>query len=70
MADVLFLLITVAFFAICVAFVQLCDKIIGPDSEHGDLTELGEPDGDRAPADPATVDAEPVPAVATTGAER
>ncbi len=42
MADVLFIAITVAFFAIAVAFVQLCDKIIGPDSEHGDLTETGE----------------------------
>ena len=38
-ADVLFILITVAFFAICVAYVRWCDRIIGADewtSEHGD----------------------------------
>ena len=31
MADVLFVVITVAFFAMCVAYVRLCDRIIGPD---------------------------------------
>jgi len=30
-ADLLFVVITVAFFAICVAYVQVCDRIIGPD---------------------------------------
>jgi hypothetical protein len=37
--DVLFILITVAFFAICVAYVRWCDRIIGVDewtSEHAD----------------------------------
>jgi len=33
MADVLFLLITVAFFAMAAGFVRLCDKVIGPDSD-------------------------------------
>ena len=31
MADVIFIAITIAFFAICAAYVQWCDKIIGPD---------------------------------------
>jgi hypothetical protein len=30
-ADLLFVVITVAFFAICVAYVRVCDRIIGPD---------------------------------------
>ena len=31
MADLLFVVIIVAFFAICVAYVRVCDHIIGPD---------------------------------------
>ncbi len=31
MADLLFMVITIAFFAVCVAYVRLCDRIIGPD---------------------------------------
>jgi hypothetical protein len=30
-ADVLFILITVAFFLLCVGYVHVCDRIIGPD---------------------------------------
>jgi hypothetical protein len=30
-ADLLFVVITVAFFAICVAYVRVCGRIIGPD---------------------------------------
>jgi hypothetical protein len=30
-ADLLFVVITIAFFALCVAYVRLCDRIIGPD---------------------------------------
>ena len=30
-ADVLFVLITLAFFALCVGYVRVCDRIIGPD---------------------------------------
>ena len=40
-ADLLFILITVAFFAICVAYVRWCDRIIGADewtSGHADGT--------------------------------
>ena len=31
MADIVFILITVAFFLLCVGYVKLCDRIIGPD---------------------------------------
>lgn len=31
MADLLFMVITFAFFAVCVAYVRVCDRIIGPD---------------------------------------
>jgi hypothetical protein len=35
MADLLFMLITAAFFALSVAYVKLCDRIIGPDPVPG-----------------------------------
>jgi len=31
MADVLFVAVLVAFFAVCVGFVRLCDRVIGGD---------------------------------------
>jgi len=31
MGDIIFVLATFAFFAICVAYVNWCDRIIGPD---------------------------------------
>ena len=31
MGDIIFVLATLAFFAICVAYVNWCDRIIGPD---------------------------------------
>jgi hypothetical protein len=30
-ADILFVVITIAFFVLCVAYVRVCDRIIGPD---------------------------------------
>jgi hypothetical protein len=30
-ADVLFVVITIAFFVLCVGYVRVCDRIIGPD---------------------------------------
>jgi hypothetical protein len=33
MADILFVAISVAFFLLCVLYVQLCDRIIGADDE-------------------------------------
>ena len=53
MPDVVYLVLTVASFAGCAGFVKLCDRIVGPDSEHGDLHGAGE-------ADPESVDLEPV----------
>jgi hypothetical protein len=29
--DVLFVVITIAFFVVCIGYVKLCDRIIGPD---------------------------------------
>jgi hypothetical protein len=31
-ADLVFVVVVVAFFALCVAYVRLCDRIIGPDA--------------------------------------
>lgn len=33
MKDLIVVVMTVAFFAVCVAYVALCDRIIGPDDE-------------------------------------
>jgi hypothetical protein len=41
-ADLLFIAITIAFFALAAGFVKICDHIIGPDSDH-DLTVDDEP---------------------------
>jgi hypothetical protein len=30
-ADLLFVVITIAFFVLCVGYVRVCDRIIGPD---------------------------------------
>jgi hypothetical protein len=30
-ADLLFVIITIAFFVLCVGYVRVCDRIIGPD---------------------------------------
>ena len=34
MRDVVLLLIVCAFFGLCVGYVHLCDRIIGPDPGH------------------------------------
>jgi hypothetical protein len=39
--DLLFIVIAVAFFALCVGYVRLCDRIIGPDPAG---REPGEPE--------------------------
>ncbi len=46
MADVWVLLLIVAFFALCVAFVRGCESIIGPD----DASELSESEPSEADA--------------------
>ena len=45
MRDLLMLLLTGAFFALCVAYVQWCDRIIGPDAAE---PSTGEPQRERA----------------------
>lgn len=45
MGDILFIAITIAFFALATGFVKLCDRIIGPDDEAlpaGDTRVLDE----------------------------
>jgi hypothetical protein len=34
--DVVFVMITIVFFALCVAYVRICDGIIGPDEPTRD----------------------------------
>ena len=43
MADVLFLAILVAFFAVAVVFVHACERIIGPDLEAEVPTDAAAP---------------------------
>jgi hypothetical protein len=38
MADVLFIAILVAFFGVCVGFVRICDRVIGPDEAVAPVT--------------------------------
>jgi hypothetical protein len=45
MADLLVLLLVLGFFGLCVAFVQGCDRIIGPDDD-ADLDAPTTPAGD------------------------
>lgn len=44
MADVMFLAILVAFFALAVVFVRACERIIGPDLEAETTSAPAEPD--------------------------
>lgn len=44
MSDLLYLVVTVAFFAAAAGFVTLCDRIIEPDSDHGSPDGAGEPE--------------------------
>jgi hypothetical protein len=50
-ADLLFIAIVLAFFALAAGFVRLCDRIIGPDTEF-DLASDDEP----APLEPVAVE--------------
>jgi hypothetical protein len=42
MADLIFVAVIVAFFAVCVLLVKACDRIIGPDDAQldGERTEV------------------------------
>ena len=50
MADVWVLLLILAFFALCVAFVRGCESIIGPDEAEELAAPPPESDADREPA--------------------
>jgi hypothetical protein len=44
MADVLYVITTVTFFALAAGFVRLCDRIIGPDpTPTEDMAEAAQP---------------------------
>lgn len=78
MADLLLLVITVGFFAAAAGFVSVCDRVIGPDSDHADASGVGDvddPPGDRvgegqALTPPALVPARSGAAEPTSGAIR
>jgi hypothetical protein len=38
--DLLFIVVAVAFFALCVGYVRLCDRIIGPDPATREPTDV------------------------------
>ena len=60
MADVIFIAITIAFFLICVAYVNWCDRIIGPD-DFGPVIE-SDVDSDQAAGHSVASSREEVPA--------
>lgn len=41
MADVLMIAMVLGFFAVCIAYVSWCGRIIGPDDEVLDATSAG-----------------------------
>lgn len=41
-ADLLFIVITAAFVAVCVAYVRWCDRIVGPDEWSADALVVEE----------------------------
>jgi hypothetical protein len=43
MGDLLFVVVVIAFFAVCVLFVRACDAIIGPDPESAPSSDQPEP---------------------------
>ena len=43
MADVVFIAIALGFFALCVLYVEWCDRIIDADDPAVDVTEIDEP---------------------------
>lgn len=43
MTDVVMVAITVAFFAACVAYVGLCDRIVGADPPPADAHDASDP---------------------------
>ena len=48
MRDLVILAVTACFFALCVAYVRWCDRIIGPDPDVDELDELAAGTADGA----------------------
>ena len=48
MADLAFMVVVVAFFLLCVGYVRVCDRIIGPDSPVGDSQDIERVDDPEA----------------------
>ena len=48
MADIVFLAIIVAFFLLCVAYTELCSRIIGPDEVLEPEARLDDPEDEPA----------------------
>ena len=44
MVDLLFIVVVIAFFIVCVAYVRLCDRIIGPDAPERESADAGAAD--------------------------
>jgi hypothetical protein len=44
MADVVFLAVMVAFFALALVFVRACDRIIGPETDTAGTSQTTEPE--------------------------
>ena len=42
MTDIVLVLTTLAFVALCVAYIGWCDRIIGPDELHTDSADVAE----------------------------
>lgn len=43
MADLVYISIIVAFFALCVVYLRWCDRIIGPDESSADRNDTASP---------------------------
>lgn len=52
MKDVVVILMTLGFFAVCVAYVALCDRIVGPDDPSAaDATSASAPEATATPTE-------------------
>jgi hypothetical protein len=55
MADVIYILVLVAFFALMVAFVRVCERVVGKeDVTEADFTDDVEGDSDVVPSSEST----------------
>ena len=64
MKDVVVILMTFGFFALCVGYVALCDRIVGPDDVDADRAPEG---GGLSSVDVDAGEVEPDPVLAASG---